>query len=336
MADLRRVAASRLQRRQRVRDRLADRQRAAFDAAVARELGARDGAVLTIAGWAPRTMRRARELGLSSAVDCPLGHHGFVRDLMREEAKLKPEWAKTLQIHDFSDEAIQAQVEELASADLVITLSSCAKRTLLERGVEESKLEVTPLGVDLELFRPRVRPADGIFRVIFVGQVTQRKGISYLVEAFEKAAVGRSELMLVGEVIGSADPWRGRPGIRHVTTVPRNELPAYYRPADVFVLPSLAEGFGLTALEAMASGIPVIISTNTFADDVLTDGQEGFIVPIRDANAIAERLLALAADPDRRAQMGKAARARAEQYPWSRYGNQIVEIMRDVLRSPPS
>jgi glycosyltransferase involved in cell wall biosynthesis len=102
------------------------------------------------------------------------------------------------------------------------------------------------------------------------------------------------------------------------------------------VFPSLVEGFGLTALEAMACGLPVILSSNTFAEDVITDGVEGFIVPIRDSAAIAERLRLLAADPELRARMGAAARRTAEQHSWTRYGRQIVGIFRDLLPQPGS
>jgi glycosyltransferase involved in cell wall biosynthesis len=116
--------------------------------------------------------------------------------------------------------------------------------------------------------------------------------------------------------------------VRHVPHVPRWELPALYRTADVFVLPSLVEGFGLVALEAMACGVPVVISANTFATDVVTDGVDGYVIPIRDAEAIAERLQYIhkyRAEGDR---VGQAARRRAEQFSWERYGDLIASIVR--------
>jgi glycosyltransferase involved in cell wall biosynthesis len=332
IADLRRVAAGRLGRSWAVRKRLGERQMATFDTSVARRLDAGDGAVFAVTGWGLKTIRRAAELSVPVVVDCPLGHHGYVRELMREEARLQPEWAGTLQVHDFPDHLIEAHVEELDRADLVLVLSSHARAVLLDQGIDESKLVTTSLGVDLDLFRPRSRADDGVFRVIFVGQVTQRKGLSYLVEGFERAAIPNSELLIVGEPVGTADPWLGRPGIRHVPAMPRAELPHQYARADVYVLPSLAEGFALTAIEAMASGLPVILSDRTFGGDLVTEAEQGFIVPIRDSAAIAERLTLLADDPDRRRRMGRAARARAEQFPWSRYREQVVEIMRRVLQ----
>ena len=91
----------------------------------------------------------------------------------------------------------------------------------------------------------------------------------------------------MGEAVGSSEPWIREPRVRHVPPQPRSELRRIYLNADVYVLPSLAEGFGLTALEAMACGLPVILSEHTFAHDIVTDGKEGYVVPIRDADAIA-------------------------------------------------
>jgi len=119
--------------------------------------------------------------------------------------------------------------------------------------------------------------------------------------------------------------------------MPRTELPPVYASADVYVLPSLGEGFPLTSIEAMACGLPVIVSEHTFADDVITNGVEGWVVPIRSSAAIAEHLRTLALDATLRAQMGRASRRRAEQFPWTSYGNRIVRIVgTDLSPETPS
>jgi glycosyltransferase involved in cell wall biosynthesis len=174
-----------------------------------------------------------------------------------------------------------------------------------------------------------------VFRVAFVGQISQRKGISYLVEAFTKAAIPDSELLLVGRVIGRGRAWSAIPGVRHVPHVLRWELPALYRTADIFVLPSLVEGFGLVALEAMACGVPVVISTNTFAADVVTDGVDGYVIPIRDPEAIADRLQYIHQHRAERDRIGQAARRRAEQFSWQTYGDLIASIVRSESDQRP-
>lgn len=329
VTDVARVGASRLRMPQPIRTHLTHHLRRRVDYLVARDLSANDHALLAVAGSAVRCVRRARDLGIMTALDANLGHMGWLRDLTREEARLVPDYACTLQAHNFSDELIAEHDEQLAMCTTILAVSSHARTTLLERGIDERKVVVTHLGVDLDLFQPPLRPRSGTagFNVSFVGQVTQRKGISYLVEAFKQAGIPDSRLTLVGEIIGSSRPWSHVPGVHHVPPVPRTALPAMYAAADVYVLPSLGEGFPLTALEAMASGLPVIISEHTFADDVVTDGLDGYVVPIRDSQAIAERLRTLWADPDLRTRMGTAARQRAEDFGWDRYGTQMVDLM---------
>jgi glycosyltransferase involved in cell wall biosynthesis len=163
--------------------------------------------------------------------------------------------------------------------------------------------------------------------VLFVGQITQRKGISYLIDAFRKLGIPRSELILVGQVCGSSRAWTGTQGVRHIPHVPRSLLPQLYATASVFVLPSIIEGFGLTALEAMACGLPVILSDHTFGTDLIEDGIDGYVVPIRDSDAIADRLRLLHNRPALAKRMGAAARRKAEQFSWTRYGDRIIEVI---------
>jgi glycosyltransferase involved in cell wall biosynthesis len=337
-SDLVRVAIQRRALGPRVKRRVDRWVIESFDRGVASALREGDGALFAIAGFAGRATVAARSLGITPIVSCPLGHHAFVRDLMREEAQLRPEWASTLQLHDAPDWWLETHTRELEAADRVFAVSRFSASTLVEREVPEEKIELTYLGVDAGMFTPAPRPADGTFRVIFVGQITQRKGLSYLVEGFERAGLENSELVLLGHIIGDPSPWAGRPKIIHVAALPRVELPPQYHRADVYVLPSLVEGFPMTAVEAMACGVPTIVSENTFADEVITDGVDGFIVPIRDADAITERLRLLAADPELRVRMGAAARRTAEQFDWARYGERIVKLMQGILddaRSEP-
>jgi len=206
----------------------------------------------------------------------------------------------------------------------VLTLSSFETRTFVEAGVDPEKIVQIPPGVDVQLFRPAPRAEDGVYRILFVGQLTQRKGLSYLFDGFERAGLPQAEILLVGQRLGPLPP---RERVRVTRAVAQSRLPPIYATADVFVMPSIVEGSCLTALEAMACGLPVIVSEHTGTNDLIKDGREGFVVPIRDPDAIAERLRVLHADPDRRRDMGRAARARAEQYTWRRYGDRVTEAL---------
>ena len=121
---------------------------------------------------------------------------------------------------------------------------------------------------------------------------------------------------------------------KYVPPVPHNLLNQYYGQGSVFVFPSLAEGFGLVLLEAMACGIPVITTPNTAGPDILTDGVEGFIVPIRDVEALKAKLEWCYEHPQELAEMGLAARRRAEELTWGRYRSTLVGRVQELFGEP--
>jgi alpha-maltose-1-phosphate synthase len=297
----------------------------AFDKRLASAISTGDCAVVATSGAALKTFQRARELGITTFLEYPIAHHSFSERLLREEAALRPEFARTLQSHSFSRRRRKCLEAEIELADYIFVFSSFHSATFVARGIPSTKLILVPLGVDSNLFVPLERRAQRAFRMIFVGQIGQRKGLSYLIDAVE--LLSRSfevELVLVGSVVGTAEPWASRPHVRHIPHVARRELPELYADADAFVLPSLVEGFALTALEAMACGLPVVVSTHTFGRDLIADGLDGFVVPIRDTSALTERLAALASSRDLRESMGRAARQRAEEFTWTKYGDTVA------------
>ena len=136
-------------------------------------------------------------------------------------------------------ERLQAEIDE---AEWLLTLSSFQKRTFMDSGVRDAKIITIPLGVDLGLFRPRARPERARLRIVFVGQLTQRKGLSYLLDGFRLAELTDAELILVGKVVSSSHPWEAYSGVSHIAHVARWHLPRIYQDADVFVLRRLSKG----------------------------------------------------------------------------------------------
>ncbi len=302
-----------------------------FDHAVSRCLRPETDAVIGYHSTAEITFRAARRKGIATVLDYPIPPYQVIERLMQEEERLVPAYASTLQGHYFEPWRKRRFDAEVATADRLIMLSSYHQRTFEEIGVDPARTFIAPLCVDTELFTPAPEPPEGTFRVAFIGQITQRKGISYLVEGFRRAELADAELMLIGRPIGSTAPWIDIPGVRHVPPVPRGRLPELLRTAHVSALPSLIEGFGATTVEAMACGLPGIVSENSLAHDVIEDGVDGWVVPIRDPDAIAQRLRELYEDRDRQRRMARAARAKAEQYPWDRYGEAILAGLAPLL-----
>ena len=168
-----------------------------------------------------------------------------------------------------------------------------------------------PSGIDLGPFCP-VPKQDKIFRVIFCGAIQNKKGVHYLLEAFGSLNLPNSELWLIGKVfedMGSV--LRKYAGMyRLLGSLPNSDLARYYSQGSVFVLPSLEEGLAKVMLEAMACGLPVVATTNTGAADVVREGLDGYIVPIRDVASLREKIAYLYENPEHRLAMRQNAIAR--------------------------
>lgn len=251
-------------------------------------------------------------------------------DLLMDEHK---RWG--LKYRGIDRHVIERELEEYEISDLVAVPSSFAYRSFTERGVSPARLIKVPYGTDLDVFRPQPKQSD-VFRVIFVGQISLRKGIPYLLEAVCGEPMPRLELWLIGQVFPDVKQflaqYRGR--YRHLGVVPRRKLGDFYSQGTVLVVPSIEEGLALVQAQAMACGLPVVATRNAGAEDLFTDGVEGFIVPPRDPEAIRERILRLYSNRSECAEMGRAAIRRVARLGgWDRYGEEMVSAYAAALES---
>ena len=172
--------------------------------------------------------------------------------------------------------------------------------------------------------------------MLFAGSLGQRKGLSYLLAAVERLA-GHVELTLLGsKTVEGCDALDAAVRIhRWIPSLPHAAVLEEMERQDVLVFPSLFEGFGLVILEAMSRGLPVIATSHTAAPDLLVDGEEGFIVPIRSADAIVEKLEILLREPERLRTMQAAALARAGVHRWQDYRQRLSSAVRQTLVETP-
>ena len=221
-------------------------------------------------------------------------------------------------------------MREIELADRVIIPSEFVRRTFLEAGVPEHKLRTIPYGIDLEHFRPSAR-RDSVFRVLFVGNIGIQKGVHYLLEAWKRLALPGAELRFIGTVEEEMKPVLARyEGLYvHAGHVKHEELHREYGNASLFILPSLQEGSALVTYEAMACGLPSIVSENT--GSVVRDGEDGFVIPIRSSDAIAEKLQWMYDHRDEAAGLGSSAEAYVRDFTWDRYATSVVDCYRDLL-----
>jgi len=282
-------------------------------------------AVVASWGCAEPVFRKAKANGVLCVLNYPLAHHRFTRRYLGEEAIRQPAFANTLNSHNWPEWQEQQLDAEIQLADRILVGSTFARESFTTEGVPAEKLVVIPYGADTRLFEPPEREEHDLngLRLLFVGQIGQRKGISYLLDAARQTAAQGDTLTLVGQIQGSGQalaPYRDC--FRHVPHIPRAELREIYRQADVFVFPTLVEGMGIVVLEAMASGLPVITTPNG-PGDIVRDGVDGFLVPPRDVGAIVERLEQLRANPELRREMGCRARERAAEFTWQAYRKNV-------------
>ncbi len=305
-----------------------------LDRRVARRLTRSSGltAVYAYDAGALETFREAKRRGLQCVYEHPIVYWRKVRELQREEAELRPEWASTLGALADSDEKLARKDEELALADLVITASSFSKESLAAAPSLRAPVRVIPYGTN-PAAGPHRLPDESRrrLRVLFVGSLTQAKGLGYLFDAAAPLA-GTVDLTLVGRRVSATAPtpvllekYRWIPSLAHA------ELLAEMARHDVLVLPSLHEGFGLVLSEAMSQGLVVITTPHTAGPDLINDGVDGFIVPIRSAAAIEGKLALLAREPDRLHAMQTAAAHKAAALTWENYRQRIVQVARDMV-----
>lgn len=220
-------------------------------------------------------------------------------------------------------------------ADIIIVNSDWSREALISEGVLPAKIEILPLAFEPEpeslASENRQSPignrqSNAPLRVLWLGQVNVRKGIHYLMAAARLLERENIQFDVVGPV--NILPGAVAAAPRNMTfhgPVSRDRAADWYRQSDVFVLPTLSDGFALTQLEAMAHGLPVITTPN--CGRVVESGKTGFIIPVRDAQALAKAVLCFVSSPGLVSEMGSQCREAVQGYSIDAYGQRLVEII---------
>ncbi len=315
-----------------------------FDRWAARRLG-RAGARAVVACEisALETFRVARKLGMTTVLDAPSIHH-LAQDRLHGTSDPPRLHARIAAVKD----------AEIALADRVLTVSELARRTYVEAGVPEEKVVAVPLGADLELFVPVEevteekaqvgRKAEGVveeraparreFVFLFAGATIHRKGFDLLLEAYARAAAGAegARLRVVGPLGESAPLLSLYPDllIEAVGAVDQARLAGELRRADCLVLPSRQDSYGMVVVEALASGVPVLVSDMVGAAALVEESVNGWVVTAGDAGALAGRMEWCLRHREEVRAMRAACRRSAEAATWPAYHRRLAEVMQGV------
>lgn len=256
----------------------------------------------------------------------------FVKEIFVKEIQLNPKATTTLhQEYEFSLSNAELEIlsSEVKLATHFLCASSLTKKSLTFKGISEDEIKVIPYGVDTIKFNFVERRQTDIFKVIFIGSLNQRKGITYLLDAL--AEMNNVELTIVTRGIYDQSLIQNYDFPIHVVVdVAHDKLQNELHKAHCFVLPSILEGFGQVILEAMATGIPVIATENTAAIDIIENGVDGFVTPIRDIQAIQENLQKLQDDFALVRNIGKSAYEKAKIYTWEKFRTDLVTHIKSL------
>ncbi|MEI6335439.1 MAG: glycosyltransferase family 4 protein [Methylococcaceae bacterium] len=302
----------------------------AFDNYVARQLPKQQGVnqMYAYEDGALKTFKVAKQNNIQTLYELPIGYWRAAQQIMGEEAQLKPDWAHTILSTRDSAQKLERKDQELALADKIIVASQFTADTLKLSAVYDKEIIVIPYGSPQPVKQPDFSRHKKL-KVLFVGGLSQRKGLSYLLDA-ARLLNDKIELTIIGTRLAKCAPLDAAlQQYRYIPSLPHHEILKEMDQHDVFVFPSLFEGFGLVILEAMARGIPVITTPNTAGPDVITDGKDGYIVPIRSAQAITEKLELLANNQDLLDQLKTAALAKARLFSWAKYQSQLTTLLHE-------
>lgn len=300
-----------------------------FDRLAARELVASD----VFVGWSSfslRTLAKAKSLGAVTILERGSSHIEYQANILEEE--YSKYGLKLVATHP---KVVDKELEEYAVADYISVPSLFAKRSFLEKGFSEEKIIHAPYGVDLTQFQP-LKKEDNIFRIIHCGSISLRKGCQYLIRAFLELNLPNSELWFVGTVnddMKSIINQNKDERIKYFGSKPQSSLSWFYSQADIFCLFSLEEGLAMVQAQAMACGLPIICTTNTGGEDLIQEGKSGFVLRVRDVDALKSKIHFFFDNPEVREEMGIAARNRVKDaFSWGAYGERIMsEYQRIIL-----
>ena len=308
---------------------------AALDRAVAAEIRKSDICKLAYAyeDCAIATFNAAERRSIPRIYDLPIGYWRVAQRIFAEECVREPEWAPTLTGARDSKEKLARKDKELRLATRVVVASTFTKSTLAEAS-HQRPVTVISYGAPPATTN-EIANGGAKLKILFAGSLGQRKGLSYALRAVELIGEKNCELTLLGRKAAegcrpldqAVRAHRWLPSLSHARVL------LEMRQHDVLIFPSLFEGFGLAITEAMSQGTPVITTAHTAGPDIIDDGVDGFIVPIRSADAIAERLEVLAHDRERLRAMKISAWKKARVHSWENYRRALVTMAQEVMNS---
>jgi glycosyltransferase involved in cell wall biosynthesis len=289
-----------------------------LDKHVARQIKTPD-VLIALSGSGLHSGTKIKQLGGTYICDRGSSHIAFQNEILQQEHQI---WGIPYQ--PINPKKIEKELNEYHTANYITVPSDFVKNSFIEKGVPPEKIIKIPYGARLDRFKPMAQPNNQVFQVLWVGAVSLRKGFLYALQAFIKLEHPNKQFVVIGSIDNTMKHLLKNFNLSQVKflgNLPNNQLPLMYSQSHVFVLASIEEGLAMVQGEALACGCPVIATPNTGGADLFTHEVEGFIVPIRNADAMAQKLQLLADNPSLRQKMSEAALLKVQTLGgWDGYG----------------
>lgn len=281
------------------------------------------------------TFLKAESLQILRIYDLPKGYWRAERDLLGKELEKRPEWSMTLAGFKDSPEKLLRKDAELSKAQHIIVASSFTKSTLDYYQGSLPSISVVPYGFPPVIEKRKYDyTSSRKLKLLFVGSLSQLKGLANVLEAVEELNE-YVELTIVGRK-STAECLPLNKGLsehRYIPSLPHKGVLNEMSEHDIFLFPSLFEGFGLVVTEAMSQGTPVITTNRTCGADIINHLVNGWIVDASSTNALVNQLRLILASPDQIEKVGRAAMDTARSRPWSQYGTELVKLVNDIFQN---
>ncbi len=252
---------------------------------------------------------------------------------------LKNEYSKLgLKYSSINKWFIDRELAEYDNADIILTPSRFVEKTFLKHDIKKAK--VINFGSYLDNFYQLkdIKKKENEFNILFVGQLSIRKGLHYLIEGFRKFRHPNKRLTIIGPetkdklFFHNLLKENNDQNIIYLGTKKHKEINEYLNKSDVFVLPSLEEGLATVTLQAISTGCPVIVSENTGALEIVKNNKCGFVIPIRNSNIIAEKLTEIVEDKVLQQEFSENAVKFSNDYTWENYVENLDRLMENFLK----
>lgn len=273
------------------------------------------------------TFRVARSLGIKCVLDAAAVHYDFQDRALTDSRNSLLTWA--------GRQLRTRKAVEIGLADQIICVSDFAKRSYVAAGVDPEKITVNPVGCDTQLFsQASTEQRSGAVKLIFAGLPATHKGFDLLIESFERlvSQIEVVELHIAGDsLLTERFVDHSLKGLQLHGKLSHDRLVELLSRMDSLVLPSRLESFGMVVVEALAAGVPVIVSDHVGAAEAVKEGVNGWIIPADDAEALYQRMLVCCENIDKVRTMNAACTESARAYDWAHYSRRAVEIFAPMI-----